>query len=334
MSGRAFEASGERIDEEIGSRPVKSTPVRRRSGARVSSRGRPPRDASGLHASDAYASSSEVIVSILPTDGDMKARQKRATMAGGISPRTSFTNGLARRRPFMSEMVPHGPLAHRSSFAARQSAMHSQFITLDADPTPVYKRRIAAFIDGTRVTLFMTAVTLWTLFGDDIRLLAFAQEDDRIFVYVVYVCFFLFALEMILACVAKRDYPVSFFFWLDTMATMSLLIDIPEFMAATGFPECYHDADFFMSADWSLLEHSDLSGISSESIEVGGGGVPTSALDGGTTGAIARAGRAARVGTRLGRILRMVRLLRVFKNPGTASITGAPPARTPTPRRL
>ena len=313
MSGRAFEASGERIDEEIGSRPVKSTPVRRRSGARVSSRGRPPRDASGLHASDAYASSSEVIVSILPTDGDMKARQKRATMAGGISPRTSFTNGLARRRPFMSEMVPHGPLAHRSSFAARQSAMHSQFITLDADPTPVYKRRIAAFIDGTRVTLFMTAVTLWTLFGDDIRLLAFAQEDDRIFVYVVYVCFFLFALEMILACVAKRDYPVSFFFWLDTMATMSLLIDIPEFMAATGFPECYHDADFFMSADWSLLEHSDLSGISSESIEVGGGGVPTSALDGGTTGAIARAGRAARVGTRLGRILRMVRLLRVFK---------------------
>ena len=313
MSGRAFEASGERIDEEIGSRPMKSTPVRRRSGARVSSRGRPPRDASGLHASDAYASSSEVIVSILPTDGDMKARQKRATMAGGISPRTSFTNGLARRRPFMSEMVPHGPLAHRSSFAARQSAMHSQFITLDADPTPVYKRRIAAFIDGTRVTLFMTAVTLWTLFGDDIRLLAFAQEDDRIFVYVVYVCFFLFALEMILACVAKRDYPFSFFFWLDTMATMSLLIDIPEFMAATGFPECYHDADFFMSADWSLLEHSDLSGISSESIEVGGGGVPTSALDGGTTGAIARAGRAARVGTRLGRILRMVRLLRVFK---------------------
>ena len=253
-------------------------------------------------------SASEVIVSILPTDGDMKARHKRATMQNiteRISPRTSFNSGLGRRRPFMSEMVPHGPLMHRGSFAARQSMMHSTYsLALDTDTTPMYKRKIAALIDGTRITLFMTAVTLWTLFGDDIRLVAFTQEDDRIFVYIVYACFFLFALEMMLACIAKRDYPFGFFFWLDTMATMSLLVDIPEFMAATGFPECYNDADFFTLGD---------GGVGTETIDLSGGGAPTSALDGGTTGAIARAGRAARVGTRLGRILRMVRLLRIFR---------------------
>jgi len=95
--------------------------------------------------------------------------------------------------------------------------MHSTYtLALDTDTTPMYKRRIAALIDGTRFTLFMTAVTLWTLFGDDIRLVAFTQEDDRIFVYIVYACFFLFALEMMLACIAKRDYPFGFFFWLDT----------------------------------------------------------------------------------------------------------------------
>ena len=161
-------------------------------------------------------SASEVIVSILPTDGDMKARHKRATMQNiteRISPRTSFNSGLGRRRPFMSEMVPHGPLMHRGSFAARQSMMHSTYsLALDTDTTPMYKRKIAALIDGTRITLFMTAVTLWTLFGDDIRLVAFTQEDDRIFVYIVYACFFLFALEMMLACIAKRDYPFGFFF--------------------------------------------------------------------------------------------------------------------------
>ena len=44
----------------------------------------------------------------------------------------------------------------------------------------------------------------------------------------------LFTLEMCALCVAKEGYAFGFYFWLDLIATASLLLDVPEFMAASG----------------------------------------------------------------------------------------------------
>ena len=94
--------------------------------------------------------------------------------------------------------------------------------------------RVLSVFEGSAGASFMTAVALWTLFGDDARLAAFDAEDDHAFVAVTYACLALFTAEMCALCVAKEGYAFGFYFWLDLVATASLLLDVPEFMDASG----------------------------------------------------------------------------------------------------
>lgn len=43
------------------------------------------------------------------------------------------------------------------------------------------RRRVEEFIDSNFVTIFMTIVTVFALFGDDIRVLAFSKSADVAF---------------------------------------------------------------------------------------------------------------------------------------------------------
>ena len=136
----------------------------------------------------------------------------------------------------------------------------------------------------------MTAVALWTLFGDDARLAAFDAEDDHAFVAVTYACLALFTAEMCALCVAKEGYAFGFYFWLDLVATASLLLDVPEFMDASGLRSpalC----DFVESASGGL------------DVLAAPDAVAQADDDGETVdGAFLRAARASRAGTRAGRI--------------------------------
>lgn len=83
-------------------------------------------------------------------------------------------------------------------------------------------------------------------------------------------------LEIVLASFAKEGYFLSFYFWLDLIATLSLVFDIDWFWAAilgTG----------------------------------GSAGNATAATK------AAKAGRGARVGTKASRIARIVRLIRLIR---------------------
>merc|ERR1719161_2905824 len=88
----------------------------------------------------------------------------------------------------------------------------------------------------------------------------------------------LFALELTRQCLVVEDYKWSFFFWLDTIATASLIPDIK----------------------W----------IVDPLTAMYGGGEDQAA---GGQGSVARAGRASRAGTRAGRIVRLVRLVRLIR---------------------
>ena len=98
-----------------------------------------------------------------------------------------------------------------------------------------------------------------------------------------------FALEICLASIAKEGYFLGFYFWLDFVATVSLLTDI----------------------GW----------IWNEIIGTGNGGNVENAQQ---ASQLARAGRGARIGTRAGRIARVIRLIRLirivklYKNANTA----------------
>jgi hypothetical protein len=72
----------------------------------------------------------------------------------------------------------------------------------------------------------MTAVTVYALFADDIRLIAFSKPSDETFYTITFVSLMFFVLELALASIATPDYFLGFYFWLDLIATMSLLTDI------------------------------------------------------------------------------------------------------------
>ena len=124
---------------------------------------------------------------------------------------------------------------------------------------------------------FMTIITIYALFGDDIRVLAVSKSGDEVFYALTVIALFFFTLEISMASIAQKDYFLGFYFWLDTVSTLSLLTDIGWLMEAV----------------------------------LGGGSV--SAANASSASSLARAGRAARIGTRAGRIVRLIRLIRIIK---------------------
>ena len=82
------------------------------------------------------------------------------------------------------------------------------------------------FIESTPVVITMSVATVYALFGDDIKTLGFPKSDDDVFSSLVVICLFLFTLELVLSFLTKDGYKWSFYFWLDLVATLSLVPDI------------------------------------------------------------------------------------------------------------
>ena len=123
----------------------------------------------------------------------------------------------------------------------------------------------------------MSVVTLWALFGDDIRVLGAGKSGDSAFYVLTIICFSIFSVEILLSCYAKQDYLFTFFFWLDLISTITLLLDV-------GW---ISDALYGTSSDSS-------------------GGSQNSAQ-------IAKAAKASQVGTRAARVIRIIRLIRLIR---------------------
>ena len=105
------------------------------------------------------------------------------------------------------------------------------------------------FTESAGVTVVMSVATIWALFDDDIRLAATEEEADIPFEVIISICFFLFVLEVCAGCFYKEGYvklPIpekfrdpswsvrffnlfhvgSFYFWLDLIATFSLVTEV------------------------------------------------------------------------------------------------------------
>lgn len=72
----------------------------------------------------------------------------------------------------------------------------------------------------------MTVITLYALFGDDIRILCTDKDGDEIFWIFNIISMFAFIVEIIISSLVKKDYWLGFFFWLDVISTASLILDI------------------------------------------------------------------------------------------------------------
>ena len=78
------------------------------------------------------------------------------------------------------------------------------------------------------MTIFMAAVTLFALFGDDMRLWFTDKAADPIFFVLLTFSIICFTAEILVnSCVVDDPpYKYHFFFWLDIIATISIVPDI------------------------------------------------------------------------------------------------------------
>ena len=153
-------------------------------------------------------------------------------------------------------------------------------------------KNLKVVLDGTSCTIFMTTLTIWALFADDVRLSVVDDEADALFGIVTTVVFICFVIEIIACSLADPKYLAlpqwqrqsdesllqmwqrrfsigSFFFWLDLISTISLLLELP-----------------FMQ---SQVESTDGSTDST------------------------RAGRASRAGAKASKVIKVVRMTRLVR---------------------
>ncbi|CAG9332402.1 unnamed protein product [Blepharisma stoltei] len=111
------------------------------------------------------------------------------------------------------------------------------------------RKKVEDIIDGKVVTICMACVTIWVLFGDDIRTLSAENKDNDYIFFITYeICLSLFLIEIFMNSIFIPGYKFSFFFWLDVVATISLLPDIPgirdPFLALFNYKLYDSDAHF------------------------------------------------------------------------------------------
>lgn len=111
------------------------------------------------------------------------------------------------------------------------------------------KESVRFFAEHPAVVIALSILTLWALYHNDIRVAEFDKDADEGFVVVISITFFLFLFEIIATIFYKPGYLAlpdwprrpgeshaatwirrlqfgDFFFWLDLVATLSLILEV------------------------------------------------------------------------------------------------------------
>ncbi|KAG6959078.1 hypothetical protein JG688_00010232 [Phytophthora aleatoria] len=144
-------------------------------------------------------------------------------------------------------------------------------------PPPTRKQKVLAFVENKYVSSFMTACTIFALFGDDFRVSMFPKSADDHVYNVLFALFIFFSIELCCNVYSRANYfnrGRGFSFYMDLISTLSVIPDV----------------DWI----WSKV-------------------VGTSSSTSASQAAALKAGRASRAGTKAGRIVRLVRLFRMLR---------------------
>eukprot|EP01040_Poterioochromonas_malhamensis_P011691 gene11691-12756_t len=122
---------------------------------------------------------------------------------------------------------------------------------------PELKKVLKTIIESNAWSAMMAIVTIWTLFQTDIKYSSTTKDADLGFEVVISIFFFLFIIEIIAQCIYKEDYfniPTwaaepgetlyqtwqrrlsigSFYFWMDVIATGTLVLDMKWIIGQAG----------------------------------------------------------------------------------------------------
>eukprot|EP00929_Paragymnodinium_shiwhaense_P002653 TRINITY_DN10295_c0_g1_i2.p1 TRINITY_DN10295_c0_g1~~TRINITY_DN10295_c0_g1_i2.p1 ORF type:complete len:957 (+),score=152.10 TRINITY_DN10295_c0_g1_i2:117-2987(+) len=130
-----------------------------------------------------------------------------------------------------------------------------------------------ALCDDWRFSTVTTILTIYALFGDDIRLGLTHKSMDPLFDTLTCVCFVVFGIEVVAASWGREGYFLGFFFVLDVVSTLTLALDLTV---------------------------------------VGNALFCSTSVEGGDAAKTSRAGRAGARASRTVRIIRLLRLVRLY----------------------
>jgi hypothetical protein len=123
------------------------------------------------------------------------------------------------------------------------------------------KAKMLAVAEGPVVSTIMTVLTLWSLFDDDIRMLATGPDADFGFMVIMTIIFFVFWIDIFAACLYRNEYFQypdiqkfsdpnpwvrianvfnfgSFYFWTDVLSTVSLVSEV-KYHCLDVFPRMF-----------------------------------------------------------------------------------------------
>lgn len=131
-----------------------------------------------------------------------------------------------------NNLVP-GMKERRLSLKRKLTMSNSKITSSTGSKTkrrPQWQKSLSRFLDSTPVLIIMSLCTLFALFASDIKAAWLRIEVDEAFNIIQCTLLGLFGIEFILNCIAKKDYTLSFFFWLDLISTVSIIQDIDYIM--------------------------------------------------------------------------------------------------------
>ena len=142
--------------------------------------------------------------------------------------------------------------------------------------------QVAQILHHTYWTVWITALTVYALFGDDLRFLLTNRPADPVFYSISIIALVFFILELFLNWMANPGWCLGFYFWLDFLATLSLIPDI----------------GWMWDPLWAALTNE---------------GPDVNGADTGSGGDALKVGRSSRAGAKAGRVVRIVRLVRMVR---------------------
>lgn len=124
-------------------------------------------------------------------------------------------------------------------------------IRCDDNTFDKFQHLLRNFWENRKVVIIMGVLTVWSLFNDDIRIITAPEKADIAFTIIISIVFFIFVLEMLSILCYKKEYFLlpdcsvgqreersipaflreklrlgSFSFWIDLIATTSLLLEV------------------------------------------------------------------------------------------------------------
>jgi hypothetical protein len=199
-----------------------------------------PTDAPGAAPADLGADPSyniEVVCRTHSADAEPTAHHGVVVPAGPAKPAPAHR----RRKGPKSSAAVHpsaddAPDSSPANLHAPGGDRRSVFDMADARaPRAAWRVRTAAVLDGAPFTVASIIFTILILYSDLFRAAFFPPSADPYFLaFTVFaICFFV--AEIVVSALAKPAYFCKFYFFMDVLAALSLLTDIPGFTDAITF---------------------------------------------------------------------------------------------------